>query len=385
MIRSKFLISCLAISTCSVVAMAQGGQTPAKPAAPSSPGAQVPSSAATSTPAESTVAAEAPVITINGVCEVSLNGLPKSAVRTAAASKSNDCKTQITRAEFEKLMKTVASGAPASARRQIAARYVQFVTAANEGVKLGVDKDPDFSEQLALMRLQLLAQDAERKLQTEASNVGDADIKAYYDQNSAAFEEVTLTRIFVPRSSTEAAAGQPSPDSKAIADNARQQLVGGGDPEKIQKAVYEQLKTTSEPQSTKFGVKRHGTLPPAHEPKIFSLKQGEVSEVVPDSIGFVIYRVDAKQQVPLDQAKEQVKQRLTQQRIEDARQKIMGASKADYNDAYFGSEPSAPRPGQPGVGAAAAPTLRPKADTTPGAPPPTGANPSPTQSANPKK
>ena len=66
-------------------------------------------------------------------------------------------------------MKTVAAGAPASARRQVANRYVQFLTAANEGVKLGVDKDPDFTEQLALMRLQLLAQDAERKLQSDAA------------------------------------------------------------------------------------------------------------------------------------------------------------------------------------------------------------------------
>jgi parvulin-like peptidyl-prolyl isomerase len=226
----------------------------------------------------------------------------------------------------------------------------------------------------------LLAQDAERKLQTEASNVSDADIKAYYDQNPAAFEEVTLTRIFVPRSSSDAAAAQPAPDSKAIADNARQQLVSGGDPEKIQKAVFEQLKTTTEPPTTKFGAKRRGALPPAHEQKIFSLQPGEVSDVVQDSIGFVIYRVDAKQQIPLDQAKEQVKQRLTQQRIEDARQKIMGASKADYNDAYFGSEAAGPKPGQP-----AAPSLRPKAETTPSSPPATGTNPSPTQSANPKK
>ena len=383
MIRSKLSIF-LAISICSVLAFAQGTQKPAQPAAPASNEAKSP---APSPQSESAVPAEAPVITINGVCDVSLNGQPKSSPRPGAASKTaaagsastarSDCKTQVTRAQFEKLLKTVAAGAPPSARRQVAARYVQVVTAANEGVKLGVDKDPDFSEQLAVMRLQLLAQDVQRKLQTDASNVSDADIKAYFDQNSSAFEEVTLTRIFVPRSSTEASAGQPASDSKAIADNARQQLASGGDPEKIQKAVFEQLKTTNEPPSTKFGARRRGSLPPAHEQKVFSLKQGEVSEVVPDSVGYVIYRVDTKQQVPLDQAKEQVKQRLTQQRMADAQKKIMEASKADYNDAYFGAEAPAARP--------AAPTLKPKAGTTPNASPATGANPSPTQSANPKK
>lgn len=383
MIRSTFLAALLVVSGCA--AMAQAGETSAKPVPPT---ANAPQASAPSTPAESAVAENAPVITINGVCEVSPNGTTKPAAHAAAAGKTtassassashSDCKTQITRAEFEKLLKTVAAGAPASARRQVADRYVQFLTAANEGVKLGVDKDADFTEQLALMRLQLLAQHAERKLQTDAAKVSDADIQGYYDQNPTAFEEVTLTRIFVPRASADAAAAQPAPDAKAIADDARQQLAGGGDPDKIQKSVFEKLKNTAEPPSTKFGSKRRGSLPPAHEQKVFALKQGEVSDVVQDSIGYVIYRVDTKQQVPLEQAKEQVKQRLTQQRIEDARQKIMSASKADYNDAYFGSEASGLKPGQ------TVPTLKPKAATTPSASPVREASPA-TQSANPKK
>src|SRR5439155_19457393 len=107
----------------------------------------------------------------------------------------SDWKVQISRAEFEKVMNIAALG---SSPRRIATIYAQLVTDANERVELGADKDPDFSEQLAFMRLQLLAQNAQRKIQAEASNVSDADVKAYYDKNSAAFEEVTLTRIFIP-------------------------------------------------------------------------------------------------------------------------------------------------------------------------------------------
>ena len=308
--------------------------------------------------ASSNVPPDAPVITVNGVCEVTLNGTPKQAPKTGAAASGSDCKTQITRAEFEKLVNAVAPGAPPTARRQIAAGYVQLLSYADQGVKLGVDKDPEFSEQLAAMKLQLLAQSAARKIQAQASNVSDAEVKSYYDQNSSGFEEVTLTRIFVPRSATESAQGQAVPDSKAIADAARQQLVAGADPEAIQKTVFTQLKTTTEPPSTKFGAKRRGTLPPAHEQKVFALKQGDVSEVIPDSIGYVIYRVDARRQVPFDQVKDDVKRRVTQQRIEDARQHFTASSKADYNDSYFGPEggnskggpggpPSAPRPGPP--------------------------------------
>lgn len=334
-------------------------------------------SAAKSAPAqtESNVPPETTIITLNGVCDVTLNGTAKTPPRTAASAKTGTanahpaapataCKTEITRAEFDNLIQTVAPTAPASARRQIATRYVQMLTVANEGIKLGVDKDPAFSEQLALTRLNLLAQEAGRKLQTEASNVSEADAKNYYDQNQSAFEQVALTRIFIPRTppspaaaiqtaaGTQPAAGapataapaQPSTDAEAIAKAARDQLAVGGDPEKIQKSAYDQLKNTTPPPTTKFGAKRRGTLPATEEQKVFALKAGDVSEVFSETVGYTIYRVDSRQQLPFDQVKDQAKQRVTQLRLADAQQQITGSSKADYNDAYFGPEAAAAAP-----------------------------------------
>jgi hypothetical protein len=303
------------------------------------------------------------VITINGVCSVSAPGLTapartaagktgtaaKAAPPSSSSSAGSDCKTRVTRAEFEKLIKSVAPTAPPTARRQIANRYAQLLVAANEGERLGVEKEPEFKDQLALMRLQLLAQNAERKLQANAANVSDTDGKAYFDQNPSAFEEVTLTRIFVPRSAGDDKAG--APDAKAIADTARQQLASGGDPEKLEKQAYDQLKITTQPPSTKFGAKRRGTLPPAHEQQIFALKQGEVSQVIPDSVGYVIYRVDSKQPLAYADVKEEVKRKLTQQRLQDQSQQIFSSAKTDYNEAYFGPDagprpPSMSRPGE---------------------------------------
>jgi parvulin-like peptidyl-prolyl isomerase len=360
----------------STMAIAQTGTAPAASPTPSQ---SAPTSGKTVSPAVTPGAGEqaaqqpppslvpetAPVITINGVCEISPSGTPKAPMHTAAGAKtaaagahaasaspsssSSDCKTQITRAEFEKLMKTVAPGAPAQARRQIASRYVQFLTAANEGVKLGVDKEPEFNEQLALMRLQLLGQDAEKKLQSQASNVSDSEMKTYYDQNSSAFEEVTLTRVLVPRVQPDPKSTDPAPDGKAIADNARQQLMIGGDPEKIEKGIYDQLKNTNPPPSTKFGARRHGSMPAPQEEKIFAMKDGEITEVMPDPSGFVIYRVDEKKQLAFEDVKEDVKQRIVRQRMGDVREKITNASKADFNDAYFGPEAASPKMGTPGV------------------------------------
>jgi hypothetical protein len=392
-----------------------GAQSSSAPGTPSSPSAPLQSA-----PTEAAVPPDATVITINGVCDVSLSASedakasaksatatksttgtrtstragavkpdPSGAVGSKSASSVGDCKTQITRAQFEKLLKTAAPTAPPSARRQIAARFVQFFTAANEGVKLGVEKDPDFPEQLALMRLQLLAQDAEKKLQTQAADVSEADEKNYYGQNPSAFEEVTLTRIFVPRTGAapaSSAQGQTSPDAEAIAKDARQQLASGIDPEKVKKSVYDQLKNTTTPPTTKFGAKRRGTLPPAHEQKVFEMKPGEVSDVISDSVGYVVYRVDSRQELPFDQVKDDIKRKITQQRMEDARQQILNASKADFNDSYFGPEAAPPKP--PSLGGTP-PSLRPGAAGVGSGNVPPGASPNQSQQqsqpATPKK
>lgn len=392
--RLKLPLVILTLLSSACLILAQTGAPATKSNAASKPSSSPSQGSSTATPAAapapapapaaaaaSSVSPETPVITVDGVCDVSLNGTARQAPKTGSTASGSDCKTHITRAEFEKLVSAVAPGAPPAARRQIATQYVQLLSAANEGVKLGVEKDPEFSEQLGAMKLQLLAQSAARKIQAQASNVSDAEVKSYYDQNPSAFEEVTLTRIFVPRGASESAPGQAAPDSKAIADAARQQLVAGTEPETIQKTVFTQLKTTTEPPSTKFGAKRRGALPPAHEEKVFALKQGEVSEAIPDSIGYVIYRVDSRQQLPFDQVKDEVKRRVTTQRIEDARQHFAASSKADYNDSYFGPE-SANQKGGP----AGPPSLsRPGAPTPRSTPPAASSNPSqPGQPSTPK-
>ena len=379
MTQRHSLLLCVYVLACASLLFGQ--TTPGTAPASSAPAQSSPAASTTpppqAAPSTASVLESTPVITIDGVCDISLNGTVKPAApvhstasrsagaKTSAAQSPKSCKTQVTRAEFEKLLKAVAPNAPATVNRQIATRYVQLLTAANEGVKLGINKDPEYEEQLAIARLQVLAQTAERKLQTEAANVSEVDEKAYYDQNSSAFEEVTLTRIFIPRNpATPASTGTPPPappaaaDPQAIADEAHKQLAAGDDPEKVEKAAYEQLKNTTTPPSTKFGSRRRGSLPPAQEAKIFALNPGDVSEVFSDSIGYTIYKVDSKKALPFDQMKDDIKRRLTQQHLEDSRQKITSASKAEYNDAYFGPEGGPARPAMarppatPGAGAA---------------------------------
>jgi len=80
----------------------------------------------------SKVAPDAPVVTINGVCE------------NASADKASDpnCKTVITRAEFEKILDAVQPNMPSRVRRQFAMRYASALAMAEKAQELGLDKGP---------------------------------------------------------------------------------------------------------------------------------------------------------------------------------------------------------------------------------------------------
>src|SRR5207244_12606974 len=76
---------------------------------------------------------DAPVITSKNVCDNA----------TAEAAKSADCKTVVTRAEFERLLNAVAPQIPANARRQVATKYANLIVMAHEARKMGLDKVPN--------------------------------------------------------------------------------------------------------------------------------------------------------------------------------------------------------------------------------------------------
>src|SRR5262249_7002790 len=187
---------------------------------------------------------------------------------------------------FENLVNAVAPRADAQQKRAIANQYVRLLVMAKEGERLGVDKDPQFAEQMELTRLQLKAQLAERKIQADALNISDPELKAYYDANPPAFEEVAVTRIFVPKLAENPGASTPAADPKQVAENARQQLKQGSDPAKIQTEAFQAVKAQAEVPPTKREHLRHGSFSPSEEQAIFALKPGDVSEVLQDPIGY---------------------------------------------------------------------------------------------------
>jgi hypothetical protein len=334
-------------------ALTWGQATPPSPAAaaaqkPAAPAAETPAPApAAETPEEAAakVAMDAPVITVDGLCE------------NPPADKSAPCKTVFTREQFEKFLKAVQPNMPARGRRQLANRYVNALVMSQKAHEQGLDQGPAFEQRMALMRIQVLSQLLNQSMQEKAAQVPDQDIKDYYDKNSADFNEVHLHKVFIPRTQTqnpkvklskeeqERAAKQGEATMKAEADKIRTRAAAGEDLNKLQEEVFQVAGIKTKSPSTDMGEIRRNGLPPA-QASVMDLKTGAVSDVLSDASGYFVYKVGTKETLPLDKVTDEIRGTLRGQRLQAEMQAVQQSVTTTLNEAYFGPDVP-PRPGMP--------------------------------------
>jgi len=314
-------------------AAAAGAQKPTAPGAPAADDAA------------SKVAPDAPVITIDGLCD------------NPPADKSTPCQTVFTREQFEKLLNAIQPNMPPRGRRQFANRYVNALVMSQKAKAEGLDKTPSFEQRLALARIQILSQLLNQSIQEKASQVSDQDIQDYYDKNKADYDEVALHRIFIPRTQQHDSKVKLSPAEqekadkageaamKAEADKIRARAAAGADFEKLQAEAFVAAGIKSKAPSTDMGKVRRNGLPPS-QVSVMDLKAGTISEVISDQNGYLVYKAGAKDTLALDGVKDEIKGTLRGQRMQAQMQEIEHSSTTTLNEAYFGPD-VAQRPGMP--------------------------------------
>lgn len=324
-------------------------------------------------PDTASVPATAAVITVDGVCSQ-----PHAAATKANAAKpasTEDCKTVITKAEFEQLVKAAipASNPTPQMKKQLANALPKLIALSSAAKKKGLDKTPQFDELMKIMRMQMLARELDRTLQEEAGKVPDQEVEAYYQKNSQEFEQFTLQRLFVPRAKVDNQAREMEPKSddakpseeqikarqaeeKAkqeesqqamtkLADDLRARAAAGEDFVALQKEAFTAAGMKIDSPTVSLPSVRRNGLPPAHA-SVFDLKPGEVSPVLNDSGGHYIYKMESKTQVPLDQAKNEIHSKLQSQRYRETMDKVNSSYHADLNPAYFGTDAAVATPQQ---------------------------------------
>ncbi|HMK28414.1 MAG TPA: peptidyl-prolyl cis-trans isomerase [Terriglobales bacterium] len=312
------------------------GQQAATPPAPPATAADIPPTA--------------PVITINGLCD------HKPATGAAPA----DCKTTVTRAEFERLASSLSPNLPPAARQRLADEYTKALIFSAEAKKRGLDSGPRIDEIMRFVRMQIVSQDLVKQLQQEARPTPE-QIAQYYKDHEAQYQEVALKRIFIPKNRAEAKPDE-KPDEAALATNAekiRARAVAGEDFDKLQKEVFDAAGFKTPPPTTIPSWRRQSV--PASQASVFDLKPGEVSSVLSEAIGMYIYRLESKRTIPLEQVKSEIESNLSQEKLSAEMQSIASGVKTELNEAYFQGaqrppvDASAAQPGAPKAAVAAQP------------------------------
>lgn len=155
------------------------------------------------------VPADAAVITVNGVCAPQ----PKPAAAKGTAAKpatagkapaaktpAADCKTVITKAEFEKLANALTPTVTPQMKKQLANVLPQLIEMQSAAKKKGLDKSPRYEETVKFAKMQILKNELVRSIQEEGAKVPPEEIAKYYKEHAETFEVYNLDRLFVPRS-----------------------------------------------------------------------------------------------------------------------------------------------------------------------------------------
>jgi hypothetical protein len=341
------------------------------------------------------------VITIQGVCDAQ----PKAAAAkgtaarptTAAKPAPADCKTVITKAQFDALANNLAPNITPQMKKQLASVLPRLIVMSNEAKKEGLENTPQYKERVKFTRMQILAQSLQQKLQDEAAKVPEADIEKYYKDHPEMYEQYNLERLFVPRmkqvepdakeeADKDAKPGEQDQKDKEAAEKAKQEEAekamakladdlrarasAGEDFLKLQKEAFEAAGMKIESPTVALPNIRRSGLPPAHA-AAFDLKPAEVSQVISDSGGHYIYKLTSKSEITLDQAKNEIHGKLQNDRMREETDKLNNSFKVETNEAYFGPgganatppRPMRPRPGMPPQGGSSAPQTPPPAES----------------------
>lgn len=369
---------------CVLLSTIAWGQAPSGAAAPTPMAPQAPNAAPQAAPAPAPeVPEDAVVMTITGVCPAttataagktaaSADGKTTTA-KTAAAKKSGECKTVLTRRDFEKIAGGLAPTITPQLKRQLAAKLPQFMAMSEAAKKKGLDKTEAYKQTLKIAQMQILTQQLQKSVQEEADKVTPEQEKEYYEKNKEAYDQFSLDRLFVPKNKQETA--EKSEDdtkltdeqqkAKEAADKAKQEqgeqemskladalqerAAKGEDFTTLQKEAFEAAGMKMDSPTVNLPKVRRTGLPPAHA-AVFDLKVGEVSKVITDNGGHYIYKIVSKETLPFDQVSQEIHNTLKNQRMKDMMEKYTSSYHVDTNEAYFGPPgPQGPmgRPGRP--------------------------------------
>lgn len=260
----------------------------------------------------------------------------------------------IRQSEFESALKTLPAEyqqyANGPGKKQFAEDYLRMKMLAAEGMKSGLDKDPDVLRQLELMRENLVANAQLEKIQ-KSITISDEDLQKVYDANKDKYEQVKAKHILIAfKGSPAAQSGKPElteEQAKAKAEDLKKQIAGGASFDDL--AKKESDDTGSGAQGGELGEFGRGQMVPEFEKAAFDAKAGDVVGPVRTQFGYHLIKVEEHNFTPFAGVKATLEKNERQTRLQAALDAMKTKSNPTFNDTYFAppappAQPPAPEP-----------------------------------------
>jgi PPIC-type PPIASE domain len=311
------------------------------------------------------VAPDAPVVTIDGLCDkpAPRNADPRSSkakekntsTATAAAATDTstpvpkaDCKSVVTREQLEGIALVVGPKLTGAKLRRFASDLPELMLFAHTAQEMGLDKDPRFQDFLWYKYSQSLQQLLLVTTQRKMGEMSDAEVEKYYKEHPERFVEYALMRVFVPKhepdtshpnydpaalAAAKAKAEADDEEMLKVAKSIQREAAAGGDFEKLQAKAYKAAHSDEEPPDVDLGDKwTIDNMPKDYKDLLVHLQPGQVAELAPHPFGWEIFKLVSKRTVPLSNAR----QMLQGLRMKDWREGLASTIHTQLNDEYFG-------------------------------------------------
>jgi len=177
--------------------------------------------------------------------------------------------------------------------------------------KDGVDKGPEIEEKMQDLRKRLIVEAFLKKKVEAESQVSDADLQKFYEQNKDKF-----------KSGAQMKASHILVKTEKEAKDILSQIKAGGNFEELAK---KNSVDSSAAKGGDLGWFGQGTMVPAFEKAAMGLKEGQVSDVVKSDFGFHIIKLTGKRPAgvrPFEEVKDQIKGAILPSKQQEIFQKI---------------------------------------------------------------
>lgn len=180
-----------------------------------------------------------------------------------------------------------------------------------QAAKDGIDKGADIEEKLQDLKKRIIVEAFLKKKVESESNVSDADMQKFYEQNKEKFktgEQMKASHILVK--------------TEKEAKDVLAKLKAGGNFEELAKKFSVDSSSSKGGDLGWFGK---GSMVPVFEKAASALKEGQISDVVKSDFGFHIIKLTGKRAAgirPLEEVKDQIKGAIMPTKQQEVFQKI---------------------------------------------------------------